>query len=100
MQGDVGVHLSYIRRDIDAIKKSQEEGMKDIKNDLTELKGSYVTLTVFQEHLKTDEDHEARLRVIEKESEDHALVKKVVYGAVAFILIAVLSAIVYLVVGK
>lgn len=45
-------------------------------------------------------DHEARLRVIEKESEDHVIVKKVVYGAVGFILVAVLSAIVFLVVKK
>lgn len=42
-------------------------------------------------------DHEARLRTVEKEGEDHAIVKKVVYGAVSFILLAVLSAIVYLV---
>lgn len=47
---------------------------------------------------KKIDDHEARLRLLEKESEDHILVKKVVYGAVAFVLLSVLSAIVYLVV--
>lgn len=45
-------------------------------------------------------DHETRLRTLEKESEDHMLVKKVVYGAVGLILVAVLSAIVYLVIKQ
>ena len=49
-------------------------------------------------------DHETRLRTLEKEFEsestDHALVKKVVYGAVAMILLSVMSAIIYLVVHK
>lgn len=44
------------------------------------------------------EDYEARLRTLEKESEDHALVKKVVYSAIGFILISVLGSLIYLVI--
>jgi len=49
---------------------------------------------------KIHNDHETRIRTMEKESEDHILVKKVVYGAVGLILVAVLSAIVYLVIKQ
>lgn len=65
--------------------------LKNIRTDLTSLNDGMGTKLA---------DHETRLRSLEKESEDHALVKKVVYGAVAFILLAVLSAIVFLVVQK
>lgn len=49
---------------------------------------------------KKVDDHEVRLRILEKESEDHILVKKVVYGAVGFVLLSVLGAMVFLVVKK
>jgi hypothetical protein len=45
-------------------------------------------------------DFEGRIRTLEKESEDHLLVKRVVYGACGTMLLAVLSSIVYLVVHK
>lgn len=45
-------------------------------------------------------DHEARMRTLEKESEDYVIVKKVVYGAVGLVLTTVLGAIIYLVVSR
>ena len=65
--------------------------MDDLKQDIKDLKDG--TTTQIQ-------DHEARLRTLEKEAEDHILVKKVVYGAVSFILLAVLSSVVYLVIQR
>lgn len=50
------VHLSYIRRDI-----------VDIKTQLTDLKGAYVTRVDYNEHLKAAEDHEQRIRGLEKD---------------------------------
>lgn len=47
--GDTGVHLAYLRRDVDEIKSI-------LKSDL------FVARHDFDEHLKTDEDHEERIR--------------------------------------
>lgn len=49
---------------------------------------------------KTIADHEQRIRNIEKQSDDFGNIKKVVYGAIGFILISVLGALVFLVVKK
>lgn len=49
---------------------------------------------------KTVSDHETRIRAVESISEDFAIVKKVVYGAVGLILVAVVSSVIYLVVQK
>lgn len=49
---------------------------------------------------KRVDDHEARIRVLEKESEDHILVKKVVYGAITTTLLTVLGSLLYLVINR
>lgn len=49
---------------------------------------------------KRVDDHEARIRVLEKESEDHILVKKVVYGAITTTLLTVLGSLLYLVIKR
>lgn len=49
---------------------------------------------------KRVDDHEARIRVLEKESEDHILVKKVVYGAITTTLLTVLGSLLYLVIRR
>lgn len=51
----MSVHLWYVRRDI-----------SEIKGTLSDLKNGYVTRTDFDEHLKTDADHESRIRTLEK----------------------------------
>lgn len=81
--------ISYIKSDI-----------KEIKDSVKELTSQYVTQLVFNDHLKADEDHEKRLRIIEKEAENNALVKKIVYGLVALILVSVIGAILALVIIK
>ena len=43
-------------------------------------------------------DHETRIRTMEKDSEDLANIKRIVYGSVGIILVAVFSAIIYLVI--
>lgn len=49
---------------------------------------------------KRVDDHEARIRVLEKESEDHILVKKVVYGVITTTLLTVLGSLLYLVIKR
>lgn len=49
---------------------------------------------------KRVDDHEARIRVLEKESEDHILIKKVVYGAITTTLLTVLGSLLYLVIKR
>jgi len=61
----VSIHLSYIRRDIDEMKQTSLKSYENINSKLDELKNGYVTVNEFTEHLKADEDHEQRIRVIE-----------------------------------
>lgn len=51
----ISIHLSYLRRDV-----------SDIKITLNKLEGNYVTQNDFKEHLKADDDHEQRIRSLEK----------------------------------
>lgn len=64
--GDLSVHLSYIRRDIDEIKNNQIKANDEMRNKLDSITNSYVTAHDFGEHLKADEDHELRIRTIEE----------------------------------
>jgi hypothetical protein len=75
-----------------------------------------ITRTEFAEHLRVDDDHEQRIRVIEKASEealqrtggidklvskeDFAPIKKLVYSAVGLTLLLVGTEIIYLVLRK
>lgn len=51
----VSIHLSYIRRDI-----------FDIRQTLTDMRNAYVTRSDYEEHLKADDDHEERIRSLER----------------------------------
>lgn len=73
------------------LKESTNEKFADLKSDIKELKDG---------HSMTIADHENRIRALEKSSEDLQTVKKIVYGAVAFILVSVLGAITLLVIKK
>lgn len=62
----VSVHLSYIRRDIDQIRTDLTKNSQEVKGAIDELRNAYVTRQDYNEHLKADEDHENRIRIIEK----------------------------------
>lgn len=62
----VAIHLSYIRRDIDEIKANQIKSGNEVKEAISRLQDAYVTRVDFDEHEKRDEDHEIRIRSIEK----------------------------------
>jgi hypothetical protein len=85
--GELSTHFSYLRRDVDELKTL----IKDQKN-------GYVNRTDFEDHLKIDEDHEKRIRLLEQIASDIPTLKKVVYGAVGLILTLVLAAVIYLVI--
>lgn len=61
LDGTVGVHMGYMRRDIDEIKTIITETNKKIDT----LANSFVTHGEFSEHLKADKDHEDRIRILE-----------------------------------
>lgn len=55
ISADPSVHLWYMRRDIG-----------EIKNTLSKMENNFVTQNDFKEHLKADDDHEQRIRSLEK----------------------------------
>ena len=85
----MGNDLGYIKRDI-----------SEIKTTLKELGTTFVTRPEHVDVLNVQKDHEARVRGIEDILQDYALVKKIVFGAVTLILLAVLSSVIYIVIPK
>lgn len=51
----LSIHLWYVRRDVG-----------EIKSTLSDMKNGFVTRVDFDEHLKSDTDHENRIRTIEQ----------------------------------
>lgn len=117
------LHLSYIRRDVDQQRidnnrafEKLDRSISEINSKLDTMQLGFVTRSEFADHIKIDDDHENRIRVIEKAAEEalqrtsifptlvtkeeFAPVKKVVYGEVAIILTLVITAVVYLVINK
>ncbi len=105
--GEMATHISYMRRDIDEMKGIQ----RDMNTKLDQLGTQYVERTEFLEHLKADADHEARIRAMENNKtiaeiqeqtavmrDQIELLKKIVYGCISIILVAVISALIYLVI--
>ena len=104
---EVATHLLYLRRDFREQKAQTKEnfdklesGIDKLATKLDNMKDGYVPLSYFREHEKRDDEHELRLNQLEEKLGDYKLLRGVVWGATGFILIAVLSAIVYLVVQK
>ena len=62
----VNIHLGFIVQTMAEMKVD----IKETKNQVQSLKDSFITSSVFSEHLKSDEDHEDRIRVIEKFQEN------------------------------
>ncbi len=81
------LNIQYIQRDI-----------MEIKQALKDQSGLYLDKKEFSNHLKADEDHENRIRILEKSTEDYPQIKKIIYGCIGFILVAFLSAVVYLII--
>lgn len=77
----MSVDIGYIKADIKEIKDFQKDVVK-----------SFITTSDFTEHLKADADHEVRIRALEDQKSENALVKKLVFGCVTVILVGVVSA--------
>lgn len=71
----MNIHLSYIRRDID-----------QINTKIDRLTSGYVTRVDYDEHLKQDEDHEKRIRLLET-----ATTKIMTYGSVGILVLSVVE---------
>ena len=107
----VATHLSYVRRDLDQYNINQKQGFHDMNGridsldeKLDRMAEGFVSQSQFSDHLKVDNDHENRIRELEKFSrecieaqksidslarkDEVELLKKIVYGAVGIILIA------------
>lgn len=61
LDGVTGIHLGYLRRDVDEIKSI----LKDTNTKIDNVGSSFVSHTEFSEHLKVSGDHETRLRSVE-----------------------------------
>lgn len=68
----MNIHLSYVRRDID-----------EIKAILKDMKSGYVTRSDFDDHLGVANDHELRIRIIEKNMWKWSGISGVLGGAIA-----------------
>lgn len=62
----LSVHMSYIRRDMDELKQSQAKWHTDLMTRLDEIQSLYPTRKEFEEIIKMTDDHETRMRAIEK----------------------------------
>ncbi len=66
--GSMNIHLSYLRRDVTDLKADTNKSFEEIKKTLNTIGSNYVTVFDFAEHLKLDEDHEKRIRALERYS--------------------------------
>lgn len=62
----VNVHLSYIRRDVDMVNAKLSQMEQALTDKIDEVGNAYVSRVDFNEHLKVDEDHENRIRSLER----------------------------------
>jgi hypothetical protein len=90
------IAIALVGNDIGHIKAD----ILEIKTLIKDMGVNFVPQEEHTELLKVVQDHEARIRSLEEDREPNKLTRKLVYGAAAFILVAVLSAIVYLVVKR
>ncbi len=97
---ELNIHLSYIRDQIKTNADNRIVDMAEIKNRLDTITNNQVSRSELIEVQKIQTDHETRVRVIEASAQDNYTVRRLVYGCVAFILTAVVSAIIYLVVKR
>ncbi len=91
----MGDTIAVMRTNIDYIKRD----IGEIKDSIKNMGNVFVSRAEFLEVTTIQKDHETRTRDLEDTIQDYPLVKKIVFGAVTVILLAVLSAMVYLVVS-
>lgn len=79
-------------------KSTDHDLLIELRTEMRGLREDLKRMTEANEKLNTD--YETRIRNLEKVTEPLPLLRSIVYGQVAMILIAVLSAIIYSVVNK
>lgn len=62
----ISIHLSYLRRDMDEVKVTQQKLHADVIAKLNEMQSLYPTRKEFEEFTGNVEDHEERIRTMEK----------------------------------
>lgn len=93
---DASVNAAVVNVNIEFIKKD----ITEIKETLKTQGNSFVGLEEWKIHLTRDEDHETRIRIVERITEGVPLIQRLVYGGVALILVSVVTAIIYLVIKR
>lgn len=90
--------VAYLRRDVDEMKINHEKYHREVMEEIGKQSQSFATRSDVIEVVKVTDDHEKRIRSMEDTAQDALLVKRLVFGCVTIILIAVITALVYLVV--
>lgn len=83
--GDQTVHLGYMRRDLDDLKRNQDANFKALSETLAQIRDGHLTRAEFADHLKADEDHERRIRSLEQERWKLAGASGIVASAVSLL---------------
>jgi hypothetical protein len=94
----IGIHLSYIVRDLADIKKVQKENWDAVRKDISELKGTYITNEEFFSH---KEDMLELKKFVETKTvtkDEFEPIKKVVYGLVTLMLTSLVIALLSIVI--
>jgi hypothetical protein len=91
--------MEDLKEDIQELKDGTSGRIKTLEETKLNIADSYPMLYK-QGNEDLHKDHEERIRKIEEKTEDLPIIKRLNYGAVTIILVAVLSAIVYLVVNR
>lgn len=63
---NIPTHLFYISKSIGEIKEKQDKAFEENRKNFDDIKNSYVPRMEFEEHMKADEDHEQRIRILEE----------------------------------
>lgn len=90
--------VSYLRRDVDEMKINHEKYHQELMNEIRKQSDGFSTKDDVNKIEKQVDDQEKRIGIIEATLPDTLLVKRLVFGCVTIILVAVFSALVYLVV--
>lgn len=61
---EVGIHLSYIRRDVLELKAQQGKDMQELKTSIADLGNHFVTMSDFESVKKTTDNNAVQLKLI------------------------------------
>ena len=79
-------------------QQSDHDLLIELKSEVRALRDELKKVT--DSYSKLVEDHETRIRSLEKQVDDYGIVKKIVYGAVGVVLLSFMGALTYLVINK